>query len=162
MISLKLALKDEVPFTQYPQLMDIWPSSYIHLAVGITTEELMAGAKEGPIFLILDDDEVVGLTGAFVWPDNPAMMGLRWTGVILSKRKLGIASAAIQLLLKYIKDNKLPCSTWIKILPITPYGSSMKPFFEKFGFVATNNIEYYDWLGCDGQEYHYSVNDYAN
>ena len=153
MITLQLINQHETPFTDYPQLKDIWPTNFQDLAESITNDELAIGPNDGPILLILADGEVVGITGAYTTVENAFVMGLRWTGVIRSHRKQGIAKEAISLLIAYLTEHDWACNELVELLPANEYGDSMKPFFEKMGFTPKGVPTYYEWLGCEGQEY---------
>jgi len=142
------------PFEDYPQLRGIWPDPlHQQCAEEVDVEDLSSGLPVGPILLILADGEVVGITGTFSWPTDVRLMGLRWTGVIPSRRREGICEAAILQLFDYLEENDWSCSGLVEIMPCTAYGDTLKPFFAKLGFKPIGEPEHHDWLGSDGQEY---------
>lgn len=142
------------PFEDYPQLRTIWPDpAHQQVAEEAAVEDLVAGPQCGPVLLILADSEVVGITGLFPWPDDFRFMGLRWTGVIPSRRREGICENAVRQLFDYADREDWSCKGIFEILPCTEYGNSLKPFFIELGFKPFGIPQYHDWLGSEGQDY---------
>ena len=145
------------PFEDHPQLRSIWPEEFQTIAEDITEDELVLGPTDGPILLIEDEGEVIGITGAFVWPDNFNEMGLRWTGIVPERRRDGVATLALAELIEYVKSKDYTITALVELLPNNDYGDKIKPFFKSFGFEKRGEPEYFDWLGTEGQEYVFYV-----
>lgn len=133
---ITLSLMYGVPFTEFPQLWDIWPEPYAAEAAEACEED----AGDWNLFFIRQDGEVVGITGVFEQDDGVVAdidtLLLRWTGVIPSKRKQGITRQALDLLIGEARLLRPKAHKLIELAPDNEYGrEQVMPAFEKLGFV---------------------------
>lgn len=147
------------PYEEHPQLKTIWPSPYIELAMEATEEHLLLKKEYpeldiGKIFLILEDENVIGITGYFIYteddsfkPYNKAQthFGLRWHGILPEHRnhkkaKLAFTKNIEQIIKHY--DNPLYIT---ELVPKTEYGEALFRHFSTLGFIISGNPEKYDW-----------------
>lgn len=90
------------------------------------------------IWLIKDDDEVVGICGLYSMRPDTEELWLGWFGVIPSRRKEGIGIKALDFL-----SNKAKGLNCKKILSYVNKDGVPLPFYEKYGFKVIGRVKDY-------------------
>lgn len=158
------------PFEEHPQLKSIWPKELYDLAVAGVTESLdIIGEYEiGNIYLIKENDEIVGLTGFYPYEglgprgsfayEDVKHLGLRWHGVIPERRGNGISSAAFSLMLEQAGIKFPNAKRIVEIVPDHENAGIIRRHFEKLGFQKDDTPpKKYDWSEYSWQGYTFPI-----
>ena len=121
------------PFELHPQLRTIWPEPYATAAA----EASATDSDTGDVWLIVKDQEVVGITGIFLDSDgSPEEIFLRWHGIVQRERGNGTAKAALRLAVERIRDVFPERKRLVELAPDNEYGWTLViPHFFSLGFV---------------------------
>lgn len=158
------------PFVDHPQLNEIWADPYRSIAIEAITEDL-ASAEEvdiGSIFLIKSDDKVIGITGYYIYDYEPnelspkvsatkCILGLRWHGLVPDQRGSGFSKEVIKMVLAEARSKHPEASTMIELIPVNPYGETLKGHFNRLGFKSVGAIEKYEWADNFWQPFHLDI-----
>lgn len=106
----------------------IWPEPYAADATLAYTEDW----ETGQIFLVMTEEEIVGVTGYFVDKD-PSLVYLRWTGILPEYRRTGHAAAALTQLISLLKHD-YEGRKLVELVPANEYGAPVREFFLALGF----------------------------
>lgn len=118
-----------------------------------TAESLELSAGEEGIYLIKDDEVVIGMTGYFFYSSDVSEVGLRWHGVIPSRRGAGASTEALRQLIAIIRREQ-PQAEWLmELVPLTAYGEPIARYFSRLGFRPSGAPETYDWSDNAWQQY---------
>lgn len=158
MISLRPIFSGD-PFSAHPALQTIWPQPLIARARYDTVESLVDIDDDdfGAIFLIIEADRVIGITGYYWYDDSGTELGLRWHGLLPSHRGQGRSKTVIDALLAWIHPREPLATTLIELIPDTAYGVALRRHFEKLGFQSVGPLEHYDWSDHAWQPYHLAI-----
>lgn len=159
MISLRLITSGD-PFEEHPQLLSLWPEPLLSLAREGVSEsiEAIGAADIGAIFLIEEDNRVIGITGFFPFDESGLSLGLRWHGIIDSHRGKGLSQRVIRAVLEFSRHTHPTAEALIELVPVTPHGSaSIAPHFERLGFSPDGAPQLYDWAEHPWQPYRLEI-----
>lgn len=87
---------------KFPQLNHIWENEVMQKRALKSYEVWNPKEKTGEIFLIKNDENVIGVTGWWVDEKVSDTIRLRWHGIIESERGKGYSSDALKLLMEHI------------------------------------------------------------
>lgn len=128
----------------YPQLANIWEVPYLQERALKSYMNWSPQEKTGEIFLIKDNDRVVGLTGW--WSDEKIKdtIRLRWHGVVLDERRKGYSDQALRLLAQHLHEILPETYKYIsESLSIQRYyADQVRAHFEKLGFQVFDDPTY--------------------
>jgi len=121
------------PFALYPQLRTIWPTPFKEMAEEASKDH----SHTGQVWLILKDNDVVGITGVFDDDEWPDVVLLRWHGVVPQLRGQGIGRLALDLLVAHVCPKFYPeYKRLVEFVPHNDYGKTkVYQFFKRCNFV---------------------------
>lgn len=147
------------PFQDYPILRSIWKSPLNRLAEEgsheALTEENAFYQEQGiqrpdDIFLIMNGDHVIGITG-FFFQEDPTTVFLRWHGIIPEYRRQGLSSLALRQMLTLAQHQFPEIQTVIENLPESQ--PDIIGFFQSLGFTPVGSNEFDEWSHMTWQHY---------
>ncbi len=126
---IHLQTVDPFPFGRYPQLKNIWPEE----SQKLMEEAVLADWSSGSVLYIMQDAQVVGLTGIFFEDNNRDYAFLRWTGIVPYHRGYGIGGFALELIGR-MAYNVSGSKYLVELVPDNEYGKPIEAWFRKQGF----------------------------
>lgn len=123
------------PFTTLTRLADIWMERREKAISSI--DRFNENKSTGKIFLVLLEEEVIGITGYYLIDKKDDFIGLRWHGIVLEHQKQGYSKKALELLIEEIKNKNLSAKYIQELLPIDKIDTLS--YFEKIGFMKTDD-----------------------
>lgn len=162
-----LKVVDGNPFLEFTQLQNIWPEPYLSIAMEAIIEDLRdQNIRDiGEIFLIVRNQNIIGISGYFPWVDEntdgktvqPNAIGLRWHGLIEEFRGSNLSKDVIKLVLESALHKYPQVTTLIELVPLTQYGHKLIPHFEKLGFGPVGTEDRYSWAENSWQQFHLDI-----
>lgn len=156
MITIKPLLSN--PFIDHPQLLDIWPPASSEIMQEITLESLED--NEPAIFLIYHETQVIGITGYFLMSEDVEYVGLRWHGIIKTKRGFGYSKEAMILVLSELKYMHPHAEYIVEYLPLTDYSDYIAHHFLTLGYEKFEEPLSQDWTPHMVQGYRANINQF--
>lgn len=121
---------------KYPRLNNIWEDLTMQTRALKSYIDFDPKIKTGEIFLIKNNNEVIGVTGWFTDDKMLDTIRMRWHGIIKSERQKGFSTSAMNLLIEHIKrtvskNYKYLSESYTKN---TKHAGQIRTAFEKAGF----------------------------
>lgn len=147
------------PFGTYQDLGNIWPEPFASIAREAVAEHLNEQDTYdiGGIYLVKKDEDVIGISGYFLYTENATTLGLRWHGIVQSHRGHGYSKQVLRQVLLEATASHPQATNLIELVPLTPYGEALEPHFEKLGFRSVGEPEKYEWAENYWQPYHLAI-----
>jgi len=134
---------DTDPYTDHPELLEIWPHRRAELLRDI--QDCLANPDIEQSFLIMHEGEVVGITGFYQYDDE---VGLNWHGILPKYSRLGYGKKALELLIDLAKQAYPKAEYLIEEVPMNRE-QSICGFFQSLGFERTETMVEKPWVTHD-------------
>lgn len=138
----------ENPFQKFLELKTIWEQDLTVIAqesFNESQQKFLKNYDEGEIFLIKENDNIIGITGYFPNEENYENFSLRWHGILPKYQKKGISQKVLQTLLNYLIQKYENFSTIQEFMPIRDSYQKTEQYFLGLGFQKIGNPEKVDW-----------------
>lgn len=152
------------PFQEHPQLLSIWPEPYLATAQEGVAESLALIGEEdiGAIFLVMNDQEAIGISGYFIYNEDASALGLRWHGLLEEHRGTGLSERVLEAVLGHAKQQHPNARELIELVPLSEYGAGVARSFVRMGFAPQGAAQRYEWSDHPWQPYSLDIDAFLN
>jgi L-amino acid N-acyltransferase YncA len=117
----------------------------------------LEGCDEGEIFLIKDNQKIIGITGYFPYEETYSDFFLRWHGLLPEYQKIGISQKVLDTMIKYLEKKYENFSTIKEFMPVRESYKKTEEYFIKIGFQKIGEPEKVEWSKDLWQTFEYRL-----